>query len=146
MVNTLLPYQRVVDAISEYSDKCIVCLETAADFNGISNGGILTNTFKVYISEPIRVNDNVKAIVLRNCFNTKKYDTIHGVNVTTIEQTILDLIDNADNVDPQNLLESLANYYYDNNESFDSLTRTMNQRQLEILDSWKDDAISYYEE
>ena len=142
----MLPFQRVIEAVSKYSDRCIVCLETAADFHGLSNGGNLTSIFKVYSPDNNIVENNIKVITLSDCFNLKRYDRLHDINVTTVEQTLLDLIDNSENVDPQNLLESLANYYYDNGNSFINLERVMTLNQLQTLRLWREDAVNYYEE
>ena len=92
------------------------------------------------------VENNIKVITLSDCFNLKRYDRLHDINVTTVEQTLLDLIDNSENVDPQNLLESLANYYYDNGNSFINLERVMTLNQLQTLRLWREDAVNYYEE
>ena len=66
----------------------------------------------------------------------------NGLVCTTANQTIIDLLEQND--DEQIITESLANYYEENNESFDGLKIPMHlQSRFEKYRVW---AIEYYEE
>ncbi len=96
---------------------CIVCLESATDLLGYSNGGFRTQVF-VYST----VNFNLPYI---KCFLVKDLDSVpfiihNGIKVSPIEVAINDML-SRDETDPQILYETFANYYDENNNSYDGL-------------------------
>lgn len=143
MVNKVFNYQVIEKAIAPFKDSVIVCLETAADYHGLSNGVCFENSFRVYSDKEIQ-GDKIRTIIIPDCFTSKEYDTINEIHVTTVEQTLIDLLENDDDADIQTLLESLSNYYYDSKESFSELEKIMNEKQKNLLDKWGQDAIDYY--
>lgn len=150
-------HEHIVNTVRKLNAPVMVCLETAADFLGLSNGGYLPS-YQVYSEKPLNTDTSEKTIevIIEDAFNTKNYITKHGVTCTAPEQTILDLLDGANRLDLldnpdkhtdiQILLESLSNYYYEHNESFEPLTKLMNQHQLQVFNSYSQDAIDYYTE
>ena len=73
---------------------------------------------------------------------TLKYEERNGLKCTTVSQTIIDLLEQ--NGDEQIITESLANYYEENNESFEGLVIPASlQSRFEKYRVW---AIEYYEE
>ena len=145
MVDKVFNYQVIEKAIAPFNDSVIVCLETAADYHGLSNGVYMEDLFRVYSENSIPEN-GIESFVIPDCFNSKKFVTVNNIHVTTVEQTIIDLLEHEDNIDIQTLLESLSNYYYMHNESFAELEGQMNEEQQELLNKWKQDAIDYYDE
>lgn len=97
---------------------CIVAFESAADMMGLSNGGY-REKIQIYTTEMI-VDDEIE------CYLVKSYDDIdffmyHGdIKCTTENQTIIDMLKN-ENSDEQILAETLGNYYYENDQSFQKL-------------------------
>lgn len=96
---------------------CIVCLESASDLQGFSNGGFRNNIY-VYSTE------NIDKPYLK-CFIVDSLDNIPFVNhknikVTPIENTINDMLARKE-TDDQILFETFANYYFTNNCSYNKL-------------------------
>lgn len=74
--------------------------------------------------------------------DTLECEERNGLKCTTVSQTIIDLLEQ--NGDEQIITESLANYYEENNESFDGLVIPAHLRsRFEKYRVW---AIGYYEE
>ena len=63
------------------------------------------------------------------------YKVVDGILVTDTNQTINDLLKD-ENSDEQTIYESLAMYYFKNNQSFDGL----------MIDNYADGAIEYYDD
>lgn len=134
----------IADKVKPYKDKFLIALETAADFVCISNGSLYINEIVVYAEHKIECDSVFRIVVLPNCFDMKRYIESNGVYCTTIEQTILDLLENEGDTDIQVLVESLSNYYYKHNETFGKLGSLMYERQTIAFNKWKEDAIDYY--
>lgn len=138
-------FERIANTVYPYKDSLIVCLETAAAFLSLSNGGMYESPIQVYSNTEQSITGfDIKLIP--DCFKSKQYEEKHGILCTTPEQTILDLLEHEDDVDIQTLLESLSNYYYKHNETFSGLEAHMNQAQQQAFEKWKQDAIDYYTE
>ena len=103
----------------------ILCKESAADYLNLSNG-TLSEDITFYSSS-----EGKEVIFLR------------GIWCTTVNQTINDLLEDNDS-DEQVLLESLSNYYYKNNESFQGLT--IEEKNQERFLELKEAAIGYYDD
>lgn len=136
-------YEKIADRVKPYRDSVIVCLETAADFLSISNGGLYNDVMKVYSEQNID-DKHIEVHILPGCFDKKAYMEWEGVYCTTLEQTLIDMIENENEVDIQTLLESLSNYYYEHNETFGKIESLMDERQLEVFETLRQDAVDYY--
>lgn len=137
--------ERIAAKVRPCKDNVIICLEDAADFHHLSNGGSCDCPTKVY-SKTSQEIEGLDVIVLPNCFQKKQYEERNGVFVTTKEQTLLDLLEYENIVDIQCLLESWSNYYYSNHESFNGLEEKLNEVQKVAFEKWKQDMIDYYTE
>ena len=94
---------------------CILCYETAADYLGFSNGG-----YREYASIYVTKKQDIKGTkeILISSFSNIDYIEKNGLKVTTINQTIIDMLEN--NCDEQIIIESLANYL-DEYKNFNAL-------------------------
>ena len=54
-------------------------------------------------------------------FDNIEIVNIAGVRCTSLNQTINDMLRDYDEIDEQSLVQALADYYYENNASFDGL-------------------------
>lgn len=95
---------------------CILALETSADYLGLSNGGYRKYA-QIYVTKKYNIEDTKQIII--PSFSDIEYIEMRGLKVTTINQTIVDMLSN-DNCDEQILVESLANYL-DEYKNFDGL-------------------------
>lgn len=136
-------YELIEKTVRQLGPEVMICLQTAADYLGLSNLGYLEK-YQVYSEHKIE-HDGIEAII-EDAFNTKNYTMENGIACTTPEQTIIDMLDHDKDMDVQILLESLSNYYYLHGESFDSLTTVMSPQQLQTFNSYSQDAIDYYTE
>lgn len=138
--------QEVINGTQDYTNNVIVCLETAAEFIGLSNGGLYIEYYQVYSDVPIDTL-NIQSIILdKKSLDSKETLVYQGIKCTTPEQTIRDMLDIHHDVDIQTLLESLSNYYYEHKESFASLESSLTDNQKETLSIYREDAILYYNE
>lgn len=141
---SLSMYERISEVVQPYSDRVMLCLETAADYLGLTNGVDFEDVYRVYSDE--QIDDNrIETFILQD-YREKQSIVVDGLLITSREQTLIDLLEHEDIVDIQALLESLSNYYYEHNESFDSLEVSMTTSQLLLLNKWRADAIAYYSE
>ena len=97
---------------------CIVCLESAADLLGYSNGGYRTQVF-VYSTVDFKL-PYIKCFLVDN-LNDIPFSTHNGIKVSPIEIAINDMLEREE-TDPQVLYETFANYYDEKNNSYDGLT------------------------
>ena len=118
---------------------CIICRESAADLLGYSNGGYrkkitiyTTKDYKLPYLNCIIV-DNLSKIHCQKCYDLK---------VTPIENTIIDLLQD-DKTDEQIILETFANYYYENDCSFDGIIPPKNL--ITKFNFYKEEGEKYYE-
>lgn len=92
---------------------CIICLESAADLLGYSNGGFRSK-ISIYTNEFID-------LPYLDCHVTDlskiPYMEYYDLKVTPINDTIVDLLKD-DKSDSQIITETLANYYFEHNESY----------------------------
>ena len=103
----------------------VLCKESAAEYLNLSNGNFGRNI--EYYSEAAG----------------RDVIEIDGILCTSINQTINDLLEDKDS-DEQVLLESLSNYYFENNESFDGIKiADINRKRFAEIEQA---AISYYDD
>lgn len=95
---------------------CVLAMETSADYLGLSNGGYRKYA-QIYVTKKYNIKDTKQIII--PSFSDIEYIEMRGLKVTTINQTIVDMLSN-NNCDEQILVESLANYL-DDYKNFDGL-------------------------
>jgi len=103
----------------------VLCKESAAEFLNLSNGNFSTDIY-FYSSEE----SFGKEIIIKR-----------GIKCTSINQTINDLLMEPGS-DGQILLESLSNYYYEHNKSFEGLV--IKDENMKCFIELRQDAIDYY--
>ena len=119
--------------------ECVLALDTAADFLGLTNGGY-RDVAQIFVSEKQDI-EGTEQILVPSLENLECEER-NGLVCTTINQTIIDLLEQ--NGDEQIITESLANYYEENNESFDGLNMP---KHLQLrFEKYRDWALEYYEE
>ena len=112
----LLTSDRLINKFSDYN--CILAYETAAEFLGLFVGYAINNKAdEIFVLEEKPIN-NTKQYLIQN-FNNKDYFEKNGIYCTTEEQTLIDLVDQDGDI--QVILESLADYYFRHNNSFDGI-------------------------
>lgn len=103
----------------------VLCKESAAEFLNLSNGNFSTDIYFYSLEE-----SSSKEVIIKR-----------GIKCTSINQTINDLLMGPGS-DEQILLESLSNYYYEHNESFDGLV--IKDENMKYFNELRQDAIDYY--
>lgn len=117
----------------------ILAKDSALEFRHLSNDNASKKAF-VYscgaLDEPFvyKKVDN---------FDNIDYEVIDGVMVTSVNQTVNDIIDDND-VDLQPLYEALNKVYHKNNNSFDNIT--IREENKEKFQKIAEDSIEYYKE
>ena len=118
---------------------CILAFDTAADYLGLTNGGYREKA-QIFVTEEYPSTD-VEQIKISS-FSEKDFQNRHGLLCTTVNQTIVDLLEKDG--DEQIITESLANYYEEHGQSFEELVipEHLNAR-FKKYSKW---AMEYYEE
>ena len=117
----------------------ILAKDSALEFHHLSNDNINKSTY-VYscgeLNEPFiyKKVDNFEDI---------DYEVIDGIMVTSINQTVNDIIKDND-VDLQPLYEALNKIYYKNNKSFDSIS--IEEKNKEKFEEIAKNSLDYYNE
>ena len=119
--------------------ECVLALDTAADFLGLTNGGY-RSAVQIFVNKKQNI-DGTEQILVPS-LETLVCEERNGLLCTTVNQTINDLLEQ--NGDEQIIMESLANYYDAHNESFDGLEVPEHLKaRFEKYKTW---AVEYYEE
>ena len=118
---------------------CVIAKESAADLLGYSNGGIRE---KITIYTTKLINKPYLNCILIDNYNKLNILDHRGLHTTTINQAIIDMLKD-NNVDSQILLETLANYYFENNKSFKELNIPSNLQNK--FNKYSKESIKYYE-
>lgn len=119
--------------------ECILANDTAADFLGLTNGGYRPAA-QIFVLKEQDI-EGTEQIVIPS-FQDKEYVEKNGLLCTTVNQTIIDLLEQEG--DEQILTESLSNYYFENGESFSGLQIPEHvQKQFDKYSEW---ALEYYDE
>ena len=121
-------YNRILNNLD-----CIIAFESAASYLGLDN---IEDRPKIYVYSKQNLGVSEVECTLVESYTNIEYKEIRGLRVTTPRQTIVDLITN--DRDDQVILESLANWYFSHNESFEGLPE-------DIITPYIEDAISYYD-
>ena len=74
-------------------------------------------------------------------FDGIEYVRENGMMITTVNQTINDMVADEEN-DPQPLLEALSNYYFSHNETFDGLN--ISEENLSRFQELCEESMQYY--
>ena len=119
---------------------CILAYDTAADYLGLSNGSSFHEAAHIYVQSPLHIDGTREHIV--PSFEAVEHENRLGLLCTTVNQTINDLL-RADG-DNQVIQESLADVYFSNGESFDSLQ--IEEELLPRFEKYKIWAMEYYDE
>jgi len=119
--------------------ECILAYDTAADFLGLTNGGY-NPAAQIFVQKEQNI-EGTEQIVIPS-FQNKEYMEKDGLLCTTINQTIIDLLEQ--NGEEQVIVESLSNYYFEHGESFAGLQIPVHvQKQFDKYSGW---AVEYYDE
>ena len=119
--------------------ECVLALDTAADFLGLTNGGY-RSAAQIFVNKKQKIDGTEQILV--SSLEALACEERNGLVCTTINQTIIDLLEQ--NGDEQIIMESLANYYDAHNESFDGLEVPEHLKaRFEKYKTW---AVEYYEE
>ena len=119
---------------------CILAYDTAADYLGLSNGSSFHEAAHIYVQSPLHIDGTREHII--PSFDTVEHEMRNGLLCTTVNQTINDLL--RTDGDNQVIQESLADVYFSNGESFDSLH--IEKELLPRFEKYKVWAIEYYDE
>ncbi len=118
---------------------CVIAKESAADLLGYSNGGIRD---KITIYTTKLINKPYLNCILVDDYNKLNIIDHRGLHTTTINQAIVDMLED-NKVDSQILLETLANYYFENKKSFKKLN--IPNHLLDKFNKYSKESIKYYE-
>ena len=119
---------------------CILAYDTAADYLGLWSGSMYPQTAQIYVTSPLHIAGTTEYLI--PSLNAVDHEKRLGLLCTTINQTINDLL-RADG-DNQVIQESLADVYFSNGESFDSLH--IEKELLTRFEKYKVWAMEYYDE
>lgn len=111
---------------------------SALDYMRLTNGGY---PLQIEVYSTVSLPFPFKVHKVKN-FNDIDYQIIDGILVSTIDQSFNDMLKDED-TDYQALDESLSNYYYHNNESFDGIN--ILKSNLKRFNKEKEYAIKYYD-
>ena len=117
----------------------ILAKESALEYLGLSSSNLDEHVY-VYgcndLSDPFVVNK------VSN-FKNLSYQNSNGILVTSVDQTINDMLEDP-SADQQHILEALSTYYFEHDESFDGLR--IKPENAEPFKQYSNDAVSYYDE
>lgn len=122
-------------------ENVVLCYMSALEALGMFNGSIDESDIDVYALE-IGKYDNINYHIISD-FNDVEVQQIGKVRCTTFNQTINDMLEDV-YIDRPALTESLANYYYSHENSFDGLI--IDSENKTAFEEIKEDAINYYSE
>lgn len=115
---------------------------SALEYLQLFSGYMKEKEIDVYAKSKGRY-DNINYCVVEN-FDGIDFIKDGDVMCSSFNQAINDMLDDFDNTDEQALAESLSNYYYSNNRSFDGLNiKPNNIQQFNYIKEW---AVEYYNE
>lgn len=118
---------------------CILAFDTAADYLGLTNGGYREKA-QIFVTEEQPAIDTEQIRI--TSFSDKECQNQQGLLCTTINQTIVDLLEKDG--DEQIITESLANYYEEHGQSFSQLK--IPEHLKERFEKYSEWAMEYYEE
>lgn len=128
--------ERYEEALAPYKDKCILAWGCAAEAHQLAGDGFYIDRLEVYCTGEIKDAD-LDCVIRPGCFEEVEYMELHGFYVTTVEQTLLDLLDVYSGFNHPGLYFSLIKYYLDNGSSFKGLEGRMNKRQSGFFNRYK---------
>ena len=119
---------------------CIVCMESAADIQGFSNGGFRHQIY-VYSEKEFNL-PYIKCFIVKD-LSKIPFINYHEIKVSPIKAAIIDML-KKEETDPQVLYETFADYYWDNNESYNGLTIPKNLKKKAA--HYMEEGILFYEQ
>ena len=126
--------------------RVVLCRTSALECLWLFSGYNQEDVIDVYALEPGKY-ENINYIIV-DTFDGMDVIDFGGIICTSVNQTINDMlhlysVGHEKSLDEQSLVESLASYYYSNNESFKGLKiRSENMERFNILREW---AVEYYD-
>lgn len=117
----------------------ILAFESALEQHNLTNGNF-NSKINVYSSKPL---SNPFKVHLVDNFEGIDYVDVRGLKTTTLNKTFNDML-SFDDIDSQILAESLSNYYYEHNESFEGII--VEKKNINKFEEYKQWAIEYYDE
>ena len=136
--NDCLTYYDVFKTLFKDVD-CVICLESAADLLVFSNGGFRSQ-IKIYVESDI--DKPYLNCILVDKLENIPYEDYQGLKVSSINDAIIDMLSRK-NTDDQILYETFANYYYENNCSYEGLE--ISENLIKKAQKYKNEAIKFYE-
>ena len=117
----------------------VLAKDSALEFYHLSNDAVCDSTF-VYSSG--KLNEPYISEVVDN-FENIDYKILDGIMVTTLDQTINDIL-RDDNANLQPLYEALNKYYYTHNNSFEGIR--IDEDNFEKFEQVSKESLQYYDE
>lgn len=118
---------------------CIVCKKSVADLLGYSNGGFRKN-IEVYTTKEYNL-PYLKCHIVSDLSEIES-NSFHEIRFVPIEKTIVEMLE--DNLtDTQILLETMANYYCEHNDSYNSINPP--KKLMKKFNFYKEEGKRYYE-
>ena len=134
----LLTFYSVFKILLENID-CVVCLESAVDLLGYSNGGF-RNQIYVYSEKELNL-PYIKCFLVDDLKDVEYID-YKGIKVTPISKTIVDMLE-KETTDVQILYETFAHYYFSNSNSYKGLS--IPKKLEKKANHFKEEGILFYE-
>lgn len=119
---------------------CIVCLESASDLLGYSNGGFRHQIY-VYSTQELNL-PYIKCFKV-NDLKDIPYEEHKGIKVSPINVAIVDMLE-RDTTDTQILYETFAHYYCSNENSYNGLT--IPRKLIKKANHFKKEGALFYEQ
>lgn len=119
--------------------ECILAYDTAADFLGLTNDGDSPEA-KIFVLAEQKIEGTNQFLI--PSFESKEYIKKDDLLCTTVNQTIIDLLEKDG--EEQVIVESLSNYYFENGESFSGLN--IPKHLMEKFKKYSVWAVEYYDE
>ena len=117
----------------------ILAFESALEQHNLTNGNFNSKII-VYSSKPL---SNPFKVHLVDNYDEIDYVDVRGLKTTTLNKTINDML-SIEDIDSQILAESLSNYYYQHNKSFEGII--VEKKNINKFEEYKQWAIEYYDE
>jgi len=118
----------------------VLCHTSALECLGHFPGYVNENKIDVYATERESY-ENINWYLVDG-FDGIEIVNIAGLRCTSLNQTVNDMLRDYDIIDEQSLVQALADYYYENSESFDGLY--IAPQYISRFNDIKDWAVEFY--
>jgi len=117
------------------NEDVILCHTSAMECLQFFLGWLNEKTIDVYAKKS-GIYENVNYRIV-DTFDGIETVTIAGLRCTSMNQTVNDMLDDPHSIYDQPLIEGLADYYYENGESFDTLSiKPEYMERFNIVSEW----------